>query len=69
MRALTALLLPLAGVSAASPYHQLNSTHCLDGSPAGLYWRAGAGNSTDTIIYLEGGPDCADSHAMMWMRV
>ena len=53
------LALALAGL-AASPYHPLNSTRCLDGSPAGMYWRAGASNSTDTIIYLEGGPDCAD---------
>jgi hypothetical protein len=45
----------LNGTAAAAP------TRCLDGSPAGLYFRASpSASARPWVLYLEGGPDCAD---------
>eukprot|EP00041_Stephanoeca_diplocostata_P030501 m.924511 g.924511 ORF g.924511 m.924511 type:complete len:465 (-) comp23769_c0_seq12:365-1759(-) len=36
------------------------AARCLDGSPSGFYYRAGARNSTTWVIFLEGGDICRE---------
>ena len=63
--AVALISLVVSRVAGDDSYHVLNGTsaaptRCLDGSPAGLYFRASRSGSSRFVLYLEGGSDCAD---------